>query len=538
METIFANGRILTMAHATAEDEIERAPEALLARDGRIACVGDLDEVRRETRGHAAEVDLDGRCLAPAFVDGHGHIVMGGHTAQLANLGDCSSFDDIVGTLQSYARERGIDSCGVIYGFGYDHNFLEEGRHPDRRVLDRVSSEIPVYASHVSGHMACVNSRALEIAGIDAATPDPDGGRIGRLEGSSEPSGYLEENAIWDVQAAIAQRRSIDAASLVRDMQLPYLEHGIATVQDGATTAADLEVLERASDAGELKVDIVAYPLVASGGDELLAENPERVRKYVRRLKLGGYKLILDGSPQGRSAWMSEPYLGGEKGYCGYPWMSDPDVEAAVRRAIADGQQLLTHCNGDAASEQLLDIYGRVAREMGAPKSLRPVMIHCQTVRDDQLDRMAELGMLASIFVGHVWYWGDVHVRNFGEERGSRVSPVASALSRGISVNLHQDAPITPPDMLHSVWCAANRITRSGETIGPEQRVSVHEAMRAATIGGAYEYFEEREKGTLETGKRADFAVLAKSPLEVAPEEVRDIRVEATWKDGECVWER
>lgn len=166
------------------------------------------------------------------------------------------------------------------------------------------------------------------------------------------------------------------------------------------------------------------------------------------------------------------------------------------------------------------------------------MMIHCQTVRNDQLDRMARLNMIASIFVGHVWYWGDIHLQNFGSLRGSRISPVKDALDRGVTVNFHQDTPVTKPDMLHSVWCAVNRISRSGAVIGAEQKISVYDALKAVTIQAAYEYFEEDTKGSIEAGKRADLVILDRSPLDVDPMEIKDIQVMMTIKDGAVIYRR
>ena len=165
-------------------------------------------------------------------------------------------------------------------------------------------------------------------------------------------------------------------------------------------------------------------------------------------------------------------------------------------------------------------------------------MIHCQTARDEQLDIMAKINMIASIFVGHVFYWGDVHVRNMGEERGSRVSPVASAVKRGISVNFHQDTPVTLPKMFHSVWTAVNRKTRSGRVIAPEQRVDVYEALKAVTINAAYEYFEEDKKGSLKAGKCADMIICDRNPLKAAPDDIKDIVVLETIKDGVTLYKR
>lgn len=303
---------------------------------------------------------------------------------------------------------------------------------------------------------------------------------------------------------AVMPRIKADYAKMLQNMQEAYIANGITTVQDGGT--------------------------------DLMAQYGRQYAHYQNRLKIGGYKLILDGSPQGRSAWMSQPYVGGPEGYCGYPWLPDDVVHNYLSTAVKEKRQILVHCNGDAASEQFITAYEKAFRENDCKEDLRPVMIHCQTVRDDQLDRMVRLSMLASIFVGHVWYWGDVHVKNLGAERGNRISPVKSALEREAVVNFHQDTPVTKPDMLHSVWCAVNRISRSGNIIGKEQAVSVYEALRAVTINAAYQYFEEATKGSIEIGKRADLVILDRSPLEVEPIEIRNIQVLETIKDGRSIF--
>lgn len=165
-------------------------------------------------------------------------------------------------------------------------------------------------------------------------------------------------------------------------------------------------------------------------------------------------------------------------------------------------------------------------------------MIHCQTVRDDQLDRMCRLDMIASFFVGHVWYWGDIHVKNFGEARGNHISPVQSALNKGVVVNFHQDTPVTKPDMLHTVWCAVNRISRNGNVIGGDQSIEVYEALKAVTINAAFQYFEEDRKGSISKGKRADLVILNRSPLETDKLLIKDICVLSTIKDGETIYKK
>lgn len=536
MEKLFFNGKILTMNEASGNDAVSNAPDAVLVKDGIIKAVGSLEYVLIKAGKNIEKIDLDGRCLMPSFIDSHGHFAMNGQMSLCADLSGCESFDDIKEKLREYIEENKISDKNAVIGFGYDHNFLKEQAQPDKRVLDQVSTEIPIMALHVSGHLACANSAALNLAEIDENTPDPSGGVIGRIEGGTEPSGYLEEGGMLCIQKALAKRIKISIPKIMSRMQEVYVQNGVTTVQDGATSAMDMKLLKMMSALGRLKVDVVSYPVISMDGEELIKKNKKILRKYRRHLKIGGYKLILDGSPQGRSAWMSEPYLGGEEGYCGYPWQPDEDVNRFVKQAVSEGQQILVHCNGDAASEQFLNAYEKAVDETGVEEDLRPVMIHCQTVRNDQLDRMAQIPMIASIFVGHVWYWGDIHMKNFGPERGNHISPVKDALDRGIVVNFHQDAPVTKPNMLHSVWCAVNRISRMGNVIGEDQKISVYDALKAVTINAAYEYFEEDEKGSISEGKRADLVILDKSPLEVDPIEIRDIKVVETIKDGKSVY--
>lgn len=534
MDQVFYNGKIITMDKNDLKEELAGTPEAVLVRDDLISDMGSLEHMLKLAGDTAVKRDLQGSCLMPSFIDAHSHFVMNGQMSAWTDLSECESFDDIVEALKASIEENHITEEDIVMGFGYDHNFLREGMQPDKRILDRVSSTIPIFILHISAHLACANSAALELAGINADTPNPQGGVIGRLDGN-EPSGYVEEAGMNLLQQAIMPRIKMDFEKMMLRMQDTYIEHGITTVQDGATTANDMKLLMNMSAAKALKLDVIAYPLMPGGGIELMDKYGKQYENYVNRLKIGGYKLVLDGSPQGRSAWMSEPYLGGEPDYCGYPWMEDNDVEEYVKQAVLENKQLLTHCNGDAASEQFIRAYEKALQETGCQKALRPVMIHCQTVRKDQLDRMGKLNMIASIFVGHVWYWGDIHLKNFGPQRGNNISPVKNAIDGGVMVNFHQDTPVTKPDMLHSVWCAVNRISRGGNIIGKEQAVPVYDALKAITINGAYQYFEEDRKGSISKGKQADLVILDKSPLEIDPMEIKNIKVMETIKDGKTI---
>ena len=532
MDTLYYGGPILTM-----EGETD-CPEAVLVEDGKIKKTGTLKEAMDAASSRVKKVNLEGNCLMPGFIDGHGHISMNGQMSVCADLSECTSFDDIVKVLKEYIRKKEISAKNAVIGFGYDHNFLQEEKHPGKAVLDQVSRDIPILIMHVSGHLGCANSALLALAGIDDTTPDPEGGRIGRMENSSEPDGYLEEAGMMGVQAVIMKRMKVNVKEIIKGMQKVYIENGVTTVQDGATSAMAMKLLNLSNTLGALKIDVVAYPLINDTGSKLMEKNKDIVKKYKKHLKIGGYKIVLDGSPQGRSAWMTKPYLGGEADYCGYPWMKDEDVDRYALQAVNENQQFLAHCNGDAAGDQFLNAYEKALKASDNPNKdkLRPVMIHCQTARNDQLDRMAQMHIIASIFVGHVYYWGDIHMKNFGPERGNHISPVKDAMDRGLSVNFHQDTPVTKPKMMHSVWCAVNRLSRGGQVIGDDQKISVYDALKAVTINAAYAYFEEDSKGSIREGKRADLVILDRNPLQVDPMELKDIRVLETIKDGKSIY--
>ena len=534
-ETLYYNGDIITM-----ENKDDR-PEAVLVRNGVIAEVGVLDEVKalREDRD-CKMVDLEGNTLMPSFIDGHGHISMTTAYTVLVDLSRAESNEDIIQMMKEFQEENDLTHGEPIFGYGYDHNFLEGGEHPTRDVLDQVSKDAPVGIFHTSGHMGVANSKILEEQKITADTPNPEGGVIGRYPDSQEPNGYLEETACFPLRMYQAQIR-LNYKEKIMEAQMQYVKHGVTTIQDGAADWQCVTLCRSLGEEGRLITDIVSYPCV--GLDKQLINtiknNQDCVGRYVNNFKIGGLKAVLDGSPQGKSAWLTKPYENSGD-YCGYPWLKDEDVYKGVKLAIDNNLQMLVHCNGDAAGDQYLNAYEKAFNDsQNSHKGmLRPVMIHCQTARDDQFDRMVKLNMIPSIFVAHVNYWGDVHIKNLGQERGNRVSPVKSALDRNMVYNFHTDTPIVPPDMFHTVWSAANRITRNGIICGPEQRVSVYDALKGVTINAAYEYSEETSKGSIKKGKRADLIIVDKNPLKIDPMAVKDIQVLATIKDGAFIYRK
>ena len=327
---------------------------------------------------------------------------------------------------------------------------------------------------------------------------------------------------------------------LLREAQDYFARFGVTTVQDGASTLTDLETLQTAAGRDELILDVVAYPFYRYAG---ALDGPFPFSQtYNRRFRVGGLKLGLDGSPQGKTAWLTEPYhvppQGRDASYAGYAIMKDGALNDYVSDMYERNIPVIAHANGDAAMDQLIRAVSN-ANELHGRADRRTVIIHAQTARDDQIDAFKAEGMLPSYFAAHTFFWGDWHRDSvLGPERGSRISPLASTLARGVPYTIHNDTPVVPPDMMRLVWSAANRITRSGVTLGEGQKISVEDALRAITINGAYQYFEEDSKGSLEAGKLADMVILSDNPLDVDPLTIKDIQVIETIKEGTTVYRK
>ena len=285
-----------------------------------------------------------------------------------------------------------------------------------------------------------------------------------------------------------------------------------------------------------LKLDLIAYADFRSC-DLFLKKFKAHIDRYQDHLKIGGYKVFLDGSPQARTAWLTKPYENGE-GECGYPTMTDEQLTERINQSLREGRQLLAHCNGDAAAQQYLNCFNRATGQLDDAPDIRPVMIHAQLVGQDQLKKMADLSMIASFFIAHTYHWGDVHLQNFGSERAMKISPAASAKNLGVCYTFHQDSPVLPPNMMEVLWCAVNRISREGIVMGEDEKINVYDALKGITINAAYQYFEEDKKGSLRPGKLADLVILDRNPLRVPVNELRDIHVVETIKEGKPVFVR
>ena len=318
-----------------------------------------------------------------------------------------------------------------------------------------------------------------------------------------------------------------------------YAAAGITTAHEGATHASELELMQRVASAGANIIDVVAYPFVTDF-DAILAKNPVGTwGKYVNRLKLGGGKITLDGSPQGKTAFFTTPYLtggpGGEKHWRGEPSFPEDFVKAFVKKVYDLGLPLNAHANGDAAIDMLFRAH-EAAATGDLTKDRHVTVIHSQFVRADQLDKFVAYKFIPSFFTLHTFYFGDVHVLNRGKEQAFFESPMRAAIDKGLRPTNHTDFVVAPLDQSFVLWSAVNRLSRGGVIMGPDQRVTPLEALKAVTINAALQYSEERSKGSIEPGKLADLVILDKNPLTVAPMMLKDVKVVETIKEGKTIY--
>lgn len=569
-DAIYHGGLILTMTQ-----DGSRA-DALAVANGRILAVGSLAEVMANKAENTKLVDLGGKTLMPGFFDPHSHVVLQAVKYSTANLdpkpiGEAGSIADIQRILRDWIKEKNIEPGKWVIGWGYDDTGIEEKRHPNRDDLDAVSTEHPIVLMHISSHLMTGNSRMLEEIGINAETKDPEGGVIQRKPDSSEPNGVFEENAMFMVLKKLPMPTPEHAMEMVKDGLRAYAEAGITTAQDCATFKGTWHLLANMEKKGQLPIDVIAWP-VYKALDDTSFDAVVANRGGTGRLRLGGIKLLVDGSIQGYTAFLAKPYhvqpdgagpvadhcdteqaerifLGAEnessnveppsvsgEGNRGYAAITQEKLDAWVKRCDDNKIQMQVHTNGDAATDMLIKAVENVWEGKERP-DLRTTIVHAQTMRDDQLEFAVKHSLTPSFFPIHVYFWGDRHRDLFlGPERAARINPARSALDRGLKVTLHHDAPVAGIDMLKVAWAAVNRVTTGGKKLGPEERITPFEAFRAITADAAWQNFEEDRKGTLEAGKLADMVILSDDPLSIDPMTIKDIQIMQTIKEGKAVY--
>ena len=425
-DLVFLGDHVLTVDPATA------GATAVAVRGETIVAVGDRIDVEGLIGDDTRVVELGSRALVPGFIDAHGHITLSMAYAGMLNassppVGPMESVEDIVTALREWIRTQEIPPGEIVFGYGYDDSLLAEGRHPDRDDLDRASSEHPIALIHVSGHLVTSNSLALEAFGYEEGTPDPDGGVIRRRPGTEIPNGVLEETAAqaplfgqlagqmmpWRLPAQVQQ--GIDYNT----------RHGVTTIQDGATVPIAATAYKLLAWWRPFPVDVAAFVVGNEFAPDESIDGIGYSRDYEGGFRIAGVKFVLDGSPQGRTAWMREPYTEGPPGadpdYRAYPIVEPELYKRQAKRLIDAGIPFLAHANGDAAIDLMID---GVAEAIGSERpDHRSVTIHSQLTHLEQLDRMAELGIVPSFFSAHAFFWGDWQSQELRRRARARDQP-------------------------------------------------------------------------------------------------------------------
>ena len=510
MKKIYINGDIITLENNNIE--------ALAIEDNKIIKTGSKDDVMKLADRNTEIIDLKGNTLMPAFIDAHSHIFALAKSLMQISIEGLTSIEEIKNKLGEY--KNNTNEWLIVNG--YDNNILKNRQHITKKELDQIFPNTPVLIENKSRHNGIANSEALEKLGITKTTADPEGGRI------IFDKGLLEENAFIDSLKKIPLPKIEEIINAFKEAQEIYLSHGITMAQEGVITNELAKIYKLLADKHEIFLDVVAY-MDYRNVDEIKKEYSKFINKYNNNFKIGGIKIFLDGSPQAKTAWLREAYAN-EPEYYGYRIMKDEDVEEILENSKESNLQILDHCNGDKAAEQYINAIKKVSGLK------RPVMIHAQLLGLDQLPDVKKYNIIPSFFISHIYYFGDIHIKNLGIKRAEHISPAGSSLKHNILFTFHQDTPVIEPDMFETIWCAVNRKTKEGKVLGENEKISVLEAIKAVTINVAYQYGEEEIKGSLKAGKNADFIIVDKNPLKVAKDELRNIKILETIKDGKVIW--
>jgi predicted amidohydrolase YtcJ/uncharacterized membrane protein YdjX (TVP38/TMEM64 family) len=504
---VFINAKVLTV------NQNNDIAEAVSIRYGMIEAVGSNESIQALIDKDTLVSDLAGNTLIPGFIDAHSHFPSSGLMAVSVNLrsppiGEIGSIEDIRQALLEKIEIADTDDW--IIGFGYDDSLLVEQRHPTRLELDQLSSEIPVYLWHSSGHMGVVNSAGLAKLGFDENSEAPSAGVIGRDVQSGQLNGLLQEAAAPPLGKLAEDLSLLAYYRILQTASDDYSQWGITTANSGAVNTPLLKALSWAARLRLLPFRLVVSPRHDVLGEQILAGQFYPADFNNDWFEVGAVKLFADGSPQGYTAYLTEPYFKppqGQPDYRGFPAIEQSALIETIAKYRNAGIQLAIHGNGDAAIDNVIEAI-RLSSQVNQDDA-RTILVHAQMSRKDQLDDMRELGITPSFFNSHTYYWGDVHSKNaMGPERAARISPASSAESIGLRYSFHSDAPVTPINPLQLIWSGVNRQTIEGYVLGANERVSIMSALRAVTIDAAWQIFQESNRGSLEVGKHADLVIL------------------------------
>ncbi|HEX4130714.1 MAG TPA: amidohydrolase [Pirellulales bacterium] len=537
-DAIYHGGEIVTV------DDRQPTAQALAVHDGKILAVGSLDDVMKLRGSETHVVDLAGKALLPGFIDPHSHYAMALVIADECKLfappsGPGKDVDSMIAALKQFAADRKIAPGEEIIGYGYDDTVMPQGRLLNRDDLDAAFPNNPVRVDHVSMHGTVLNSLAMQQYGFSAETKAPPGGVIVRKPGTNEPWGLIMETAFLPILEQTPRMTEQQEIAATKAGQWLYAEAGITTAHEGLTNLAQLRMMKRAADAGIHTIDVIAFASIFEL-DEIVAEFPIAAwGTYDQGLKIGGVKITIDGSPQGRTAAFTTPYLtggpGGERPWSGELAAPKQTIDAAVKHVYDLGVPLNLHANGDAAIDAFLQAHEYAASgDLGRDR--RVTLMHAQFTRKDQIAKFVDYKIRPSFYSLHTYYFADAHIRNRGVTQAMYISPMRDAIDAGLHPTNHTDFVVAPLDQAMVLWSAVNRISRAGNRIGPDQRITPLEALKAITLWPAEQYGEQDTKGSLAPGKRADMVILDRNPLVCPPLGLNELCVLETIKDGRTIY--
>ena len=538
---VYFGGDIITMAGNQPEYE-----QALVVDNGIIQFVGALDEAMKIAGSGHKMIDLHGKTLLPGFLDGHSHYMNSLMVANQCMLyappsGPGSDVESIIATLKIFAIEKDIKEGEMITGYGYDDTIMPNGRLLNRDDLDQAFPNNPVRIDHVSMHGTVLNSKAMEYYGINAETETPHGGIIVRKPGTNEPYGLIMETAYKPIAEKIEKMTLDQAIEATKVGQILYAKEGITTAQEGFTLFDNLKTIKDVSDSGTNIIDVVAYPFVTEIDKSLELIPQSEWLQYDNNFKIGGIKITIDGSPQGRTAAFTKPYItggpAGEKVWYGELTFPKDSVNKAVKRVYELKVPLILHCNGDAAIDTFLEAYEYV-RNNDYTEPWNVTTIHTQFMRKDHIPKFVKYGIRPSFYTLHTYYFYEAHLANRGREQAQYISPMRDAIDAGLEPSNHTDFVVAPLDQMFMLYSAVNRISRAGVVVGSDQKITPYEGLLTMTRFTAEQYGELNSKGTLEKGKRADLVILDNNPLTVDPLKIKDIEVIETIKDGVTIFKK
>lgn len=533
-DTVLVDGEVLTV-----DDEFSTA-EAVAVRDGRILAVGSTPEIQELAGPETEEIDLDGRTAIPGLIDSHCHLRQVGMDLERVTFHDARSIADVLDAVANAAAET-PENEWVQASWGWHESQLDEDRLPTREELDEVAPDNPVFIPR-GGHVAVLNSAAFERVGIDAETPDPDGGTIVRDPDTGRASGAVLENARTELVEPVLPDRGYEEfrADIQRGMA-ELNSRGVTAVLEPGVEPDVMRAYQSVATADEASIRVDALVRVYEA-DDVTAHARPFARDFGNEfLKVGGVKYMLDGGVEG--ARLSEPYEVAEgvqeqEGFYGhYLWPPGGEEELVelFRRAAEYGHQVQTHVVGDDAIETLLDAYEAVDEEIDIG-DLRWTAMHLFLPTDEHLARMDDLGVLATL-QNHSTYLGRNMEKLWGRERAERAIPLRTVVDSPVRAGGGTDAPVVPWYPFDSLWWMTSRETVTAGELGPEEALSRDEALRLWTGGSAYTMNWDDELGSIEPGKRADIAVLDTPFMDCSPEELRETSVELTMVGGDVVHE-